>query len=188
MRWGPIKGKGHMKEKPVLVGRREFVKAGLALGFSFTAPFLWPVVPAWAAARVGDVLPKATVSDLQGSKVAIPTDFKGKVVVIHFWATWCTYCAKEVAALQSLYNRYKSRGVIPCSVNVGESKETAAAFVEKQKVSYPFFVDPTSSVAKQYGVSGIPTTFIVNREGIVRFRIIGEITMDGLEKIVRSVL
>ena len=176
-----------MKEHIVSVGRRDFVRICLAAGVSLAVPS-WPFERAEAATRVGDVLPKATVTDLKGAGVTIPTDFKGKVLIIHFWATWCQYCAREVAVMQSLYNWYQARGVVPCSVDVGESKETAASFVRSQKISYPVFVDPTSSVARQYGVSGIPTTFALNREGIVRFRIIGEIAADGLEKIVKALL
>lgn len=141
-----------------------------------------------AAPRMGDVLPKTTLGDLKGSPVAMPDEYKGKVVLIHFFATWCTYCPKEVAALESIYRKYRDRGVVPCSVDVGESKDKVASFREREGVSYPLLLDPASSAAKEYGVTGIPTTYIVDTSGVLRFRIIGEITEDGLERIVRVLL
>jgi peroxiredoxin len=133
-------------------------------------------------------MPKATLIDLKGANVTIPADFKGKVAVIHFFATWCTYCPKEVAALGSLVRKYENRGVVACSVDVGEGKDKVASFAEEQRVSYPLLLDPASSAAKQYGVTGIPTTYILDRSGVVRFRILGEITLEGLDRIVRTLL
>jgi peroxiredoxin len=133
-------------------------------------------------------LPKATLLDLKGASVAVPGDFKGKVAVIHFFATWCTYCPKEVAALESLVRKYGDKGVIACSVDVGESKDKVDSFAADQRISYPLLLDPSSSAAKQYGVTGIPTTYILDRSGVVRFRILGEITLEGLDRIVRTLL
>ena len=141
-----------------------------------------------AAPRVGNILPKTMLGDLKGAPVAIPDDYKGKVAVIHFFATWCTYCPKEVAALGSLVRKYGDKGVIACSVDVGESKDKVDSFAADQRISYPLLLDPASSVAKQYGVTGIPTTYVLDRSGVVRFRIIGEITLEGLDRIVRTLL
>lgn len=141
-----------------------------------------------AAPRVGDILPKTTLGDLKGAPVAIPDDYKGKVVLIHFFATWCTYCPKEVAVLDAIYRKYRDKGVVPCSVDVGESRDKVDSFAADQRISYPLLLDPASSAAKQYGVTGIPTTYILDRSGVVRFRILGEITLEGLDRIVRTLL
>jgi cytochrome c biogenesis protein CcmG, thiol:disulfide interchange protein DsbE len=141
-----------------------------------------------AAPRTGDPLPKAIVTDLKGGSVSLPDEFRGKVTLIHFFATWCAYCPKEVAALESLYGRYRDRGLVPCSVGVGESREKVASFGERERISYPLLLDPASSAAKKYGVTGIPTTYVLDASGIVRFRIIGEITEEGLDRIVRGLL
>jgi len=141
-----------------------------------------------AAPRMGDILPKTTLGDLKGASVAMPDEYKGKVVLIHFFATWCTYCPKEVAVLESIYRKYRDRGVVPCSVDVGESKEKVASFGDREGISYPLLLDPASAAAKEYGVTGIPTTYVLDASGVVRFRIIGEITEEGLDRIVRVLL
>jgi cytochrome c biogenesis protein CcmG, thiol:disulfide interchange protein DsbE len=180
-------GRDRTEEHQLLHGRRDFMKKSVIVGLLAAVPW-WPPAHAEGATRVGDLLPGATLTDVKGARVEIPADYRGKLVLIHFWATWCTYCAKEVALLESLYGRYKANGVIPLSVNVGEDRETVASFVEKHKISYPVLVDSKSSAARRYGVSGIPTTFVLNREGVVKFRIIGEVDSDGLRKIVKSLL
>ena len=141
-----------------------------------------------AAPRMGDILPKTTLSDLKGTSVAMPDEYKGKVVLIHFFATWCTYCPKEVAVLENIYRKYRDRGVVPCSVDVGESKEKVASFGDREGISYPLLLDPASAAVKVYGVTGIPTTYVLDTSGVVRFRIIGEITEEGIERIVRVLL
>jgi len=161
---------------------------GLAFGLLLSALMLVAAGVLQAAPRSGDILPKVTITDLKGANVTIPDAFKGKVAVIHFFATWCAYCPKEVAALGSLVRKYGDKGLIACSVDVGESRNEVASFAKEQRVSYPLLLDPSSSAAHQYGVTGIPTTYILDRSGVVRFKILGEITADGLEKIVRSLL
>jgi thiol-disulfide isomerase/thioredoxin len=95
------------------------------------ALFLPPGLPtADAALKIGDAFPKTAVSDRQGKPVALPDDFKGKVVLIHFWATWCPFCIKEIRALESIYGLYREKGLVPFSVNVGEDNQTIAAFLK----------------------------------------------------------
>lgn len=168
--------------------RARLLLQGFAFGGVMLALTLFPPTALQAAPRSGDLLPKTALTDLKGANVTIPADFKGKVAVIHFFATWCAYCPKEVAALQSLSRRYGDKGVIACSVDVGETRDKVASFAEEQRVSYPILLDPSSAAAKQYGVTGIPTTYILDRSGVVRFKILGEITVEGLEKILRSLL
>lgn len=158
-----------------------------ALVCALAVPALF-AADAHAVPRTGDRLPRTTVSDLEGASVFLPDSLKGKVTVIHFFATWCAYCPKEVAALKSIYERYGASGMVPCSVSVGESRERVASFGERERISYPLLLDPDSVVAKEYGVTGIPTTYVVDASGVVRFRIIGEITEEGLDRIVRTLL
>jgi peroxiredoxin len=170
------------------LGRRGVAKPSLLSVLVLLVLAALPVQALQAATGVGNILPPATLTDLKGTEVRIPSDFRGKVLLIHFFATWCTYCPKEIAALESLYGKYGDKGLVPCSIDVGESKEKVASFAGSQRISYTLLLDPSSSVAKQYGVTGIPTTYVLDRTGIVRFRIIGEITLEGLEKILRTLL
>jgi cytochrome c biogenesis protein CcmG, thiol:disulfide interchange protein DsbE len=167
--------------------RRCFLRICAAAAFGLTIPG-WLPRSAGAAVRVGDPFPRGTLNDLKGNSFNLPADVKGKIALIHFWASWCTSCRPEMAALESLHNQHKEKAVVSCSIDVGESSETVESFVRGQKISYLVLLDPKSQFARQCGVSGIPTTYILNREGIIRFRIIGEISRDGLEKIIKTLL
>lgn len=138
--------------------------------------------------KIGEPLPKFTLSDLKGNKVTVPDDFKSKIVIIRFWADWCTYCAEEMPAIDVVYNKYKDKGLIILAVNVGQPKEVAEAFVTNLKISYPVLLDTYSVTAKRYGVVGLPTTFIVDRNGILREKILGETGRTVFEKLISSLL
>ena len=151
------------------------------------ALFLPPGLPtADAALKIGDAFPKTAVSDRQGKPVALPDDFKGKVVLIHFWATWCPFCIKEIRALESIYGAYREKGLMSFSVNVGEDNQTIAAFLKNETVTYPILMDRNSEAARQCGVTGLPTTFICDRNGVIKYKIIGEINKSGLERLLAS--
>ncbi len=86
-------------------------------------------------------------------------------------------------ALESPHSEYRSRGFAPFSVNVGQDRNTAANYIAKSKITYPILLDPASSAAEIYGIPGIPMSFVIDRKGIVRYRILGEISKKGLEKV-----
>lgn len=138
--------------------------------------------------KIGNTPPKFTLSDLKGNKVTVPDDFKGRVVIIRFWADWCTYCAEEMPALDVVYNKYKKNGVIILAVNVGQPKEVAEEFVTNLRISYPVLLDTYSITAKQYGVVGLPTSFILDRNGVIREKILGEVERESFEKMVTALL
>jgi peroxiredoxin len=149
--------------------------------------FLPPGLPIAAAAlKIGDTFPKIAVSDRQGKPVALPDDFRGKVALIHFWATWCPFCIKEIQALESIYGVYREKGLVPFSVNVGEDNQTIAAFLKNETATYPILMDRNSEAARQCGVTGLPTTFICDRNGVIKFKIIGEINKNGLERLLAT--
>jgi peroxiredoxin len=149
--------------------------------------FLPPGLPtADAALKIGDAFPKTAVADRQGKPVALPDDFKGKVVLIHFWATWCPFCIKEIRALESLYGSYREKGFLPLSVNVGEDSQTISSFLKNEPISYRVLMDRNSEAARQCGVTGLPTTFICDRNGVIKYKIIGEINKSGLERLLAT--
>ena len=172
---------------PRPIGRRSFLGMCLAAGACLAVP-AWLASPAQAVPKIGDMLPPITLNDLKGKSVTAPTDFKGQVVLVHFWASWCTACRPEMAALESLYTKYRAKGVIPCSVDIGESREAVDKYLKNMNVTYPVLMDPKSATTKLYGIGGIPTTYILNREGVIKFRIMGEISKDGLEKFIKALL
>ena len=159
--------------------------AAAGIGLTVTG---WMPFRVEAAFRVGDVPSSITLSDLSGNSVVIPSDFKGQVVLIHFWASWCPTCRGEMTALDSLYGTYGRKRVIPCSIGIGEKRETVVSYLKNMNVSYPVLLDPDSSTRKPFGVAGIPTYFVLDREGVIRQKILGKADPKGLEGIVRSLL
>jgi cytochrome c biogenesis protein CcmG/thiol:disulfide interchange protein DsbE len=141
-----------------------------------------------ASMPIGEIPLKVVLKDLAGESVAIPTDVKGKVVFMHFWVSSCSYCVKEMCTLESFYRKHRTEGVIAFSVNAGEDKGSAKRYIADLNISYPILLDPDLSVARAYGVSGVPTTYILDRHGVLRFKILGEITADRLDNVARTLL
>jgi peroxiredoxin len=137
---------------------------------------------------VGAEAPEFTLSDLRGEKIAVPDDFIGKMVIIRFWVDSCKSCEKEMPEIDYLYKKYKDRGLVVLAVNVGQSRDAAAAFITKLKISYPALLDTNSATAERYGVKAVPFTFVIDRKGIIRKRILGETERESFEKIIRDLL
>jgi cytochrome c biogenesis protein CcmG, thiol:disulfide interchange protein DsbE len=128
------------------------------------------------------------LKDFAGKSVVIPDDVEGKVVFMHFWVSSCSYCVKEMCTLESFSRKHYAEGVRAFSINAGETRHNAMRYMENLKISYPILLDPDLSVARTYGVSGVPTTYILDRQGVLRFKILGEITSDKLDNIARTLL
>lgn len=105
-----------------------------------------------------------TLTDLQGKSWTLK-DLKGKVVLVNFWATWCPPCQKEMPDLDALYNQFKDRGFVILAISEDEETAKVAPFIAERKISYPILLDPGTAVGKQFGVDGIPKSFIYNRDG-----------------------
>ena len=136
----------------------------------------------------GQPAPAFSLMDLQGKKVTFPDDFKGKVVAVRFWADWCPFCKTEMKDLEPAYQKLKEKGLVMLAVNVRQDRETAARFIKKLGVSYNVLLDTEGEVAKRYGVLGLPTTFFIDRHGILSSRIIGESTPDDFTAIINELL
>ena len=138
--------------------------------------------------RIGDTPPRVSLADLGGHPFRIPDDARGKVVILHFWAGGCSSCREEMPAMESLFNRYSKKGLTILAVNVGQHKEAVRTFVAGMKVSYPVFLDLDTKAAHQYEVVGVPKTFILDRNGQIRYKIVGSASVESLNKLVNSLL
>jgi peroxiredoxin len=127
-----------------------------------------------ANVNLGTSAPAFRAPQLAGGDVKFPAGLAGKPLVIRFWADWCKYCEAEMQAIESVYQRHKDKGLTVLAVNAGQDKVTAAAFAKKIGVTYPVLLDEPSSIAKRYGVVGLPTTFFIDGSGVVRGKIVGE--------------
>jgi cytochrome c biogenesis protein CcmG, thiol:disulfide interchange protein DsbE len=138
--------------------------------------------------RIGDVPPRGVLSDLKGHAVRLPDDFRGKVLIIHFWAVGCSSCKVEMAAMESLYASYAGKGLAIVAVNVGQSRDTVEKMVKTLGISYGVLLDRDRAMAQRYDVVGIPRTYLIDRNGIIRYKIVGESNEDFLQKRILSML
>ena len=130
-----------------------------------------------------------TLTDFNGKSVMLPEAFKGKVMLVRFWSLDCGFCDKEkLFALESFYQKYKDRGFIPVAINEGRVDKTDERLKKFAHLTYPMLVDEYGLVAKRFGVIGLPTTFVIDEEGIVRDKITGEAGIDEYEKRLTTIL
>lgn len=101
------------------------------------------------------------------------SEMRGKVVVINFWATWCPPCRYEMPALENLWQKVKNKNIIILGVNVGEDADTIFEFTGTYPVSFPLPMDTDGKVIEQYPIRGLPTTYVINPEGMVTHRAVG---------------
>ena len=127
-----------------------------------------------AKLNLGDPAPAFRTERLDGGSVDFPAATAGKPLVIRFWADWCKYCEPEMKAIEVVYQRHKDKGLEVFAINAGQDKPAVAAFIKKLGITYPVLLDEQSAIAKRYGVVGLPTTYFVDANGVVRGKVIGE--------------
>ncbi len=127
--------------------------------------------------KIGESAPGISVLDLNDKTVKL-SDFRGKVVMLRFWSTGCRICVAGMPAIDEFGKRYEERGLAVLAVNRGDSKERVEKFVRTLDISYPVLLDPALIAAKKYGVSAVPTTVFIDRNGIARKVILGEMMRE----------
>jgi cytochrome c biogenesis protein CcmG, thiol:disulfide interchange protein DsbE len=146
------------------------------------------VSPAGADLRIGSAVPQVTLSEINGTSVRIPESLRGKVFVLHFWQIGCSSCKLDMPAMDTLYKQYRKKGLEILAVNVGQKKEAVRSFAAELGVSYPLLIDPNERNARLYGVTDVPRTYVIDRSGIVRYRILGGATPETMTKLILSLL
>jgi cytochrome c biogenesis protein CcmG/thiol:disulfide interchange protein DsbE len=127
-----------------------------------------------ASPLVGRTAPNFTLPELNGPPVTL-SRLRGQVVVINFWASWCTECQVEQADLTRMWQQFQDSGVVVVGVNFEDTAGAARNYVRSADVTYPVVADSDSRTALAYGLRGVPETFVVNRSGRVVSRVIGPI-------------
>lgn len=101
------------------------------------------------------------------------SDYRGQVVLINFWASWCPPCRYEMPALERLWQQVRDKGIVILAVNVGEDRDTIFEFMGQYPMSFPLPMDLKGEVVKSYPVTGLPTSYVVDPEGLVTHRAVG---------------
>lgn len=104
-----------------------------------------------------------TLTDLNGTAWTLKS-LKGKVILLNFWATWCPPCNRELPDMQALYDKYKDQGLVVLAITDEETSKVQP-FIAKRKLTYPILLDPNRKVNDEFGIEGIPRTFVYDREG-----------------------
>lgn len=121
-----------------------------------------------AADATGKPAPDFTLKSTSGKNVRL-AEQRGDVVMINFWATWCGPCRQEMPLLEKLNQKYKDLGFVLLGINVESDTTQMAKYLKDVPVTFPILSDGANSVAKLYGVDGMPSTVIIDRNGVVRF-------------------
>jgi thiol-disulfide isomerase/thioredoxin len=115
-----------------------------------------------------------------------PKNFKGQVVVVDFWATWCGPCHLQAQILEPIYRDFKGRGVQFLAANVGEEPDTVKGFLKTRPFPYPVLLDPDDSVASTLGVLALPTLMVVDKKGKVAYFQSGIADGDTLRELIKK--
>ena len=129
---------------------------------------LTTVILATTANAAGDPPAPAFSLPARGGSTIDLAQFKGQVVMINFWASWCGPCRQEMPLLESMYKKYKPLGFTLLGVNVEPEQKDAETFLKQTPVSFPVLFDAKSQVSGLYNVQGMPTTIFIDRKGTVR--------------------
>lgn len=139
--------------------------------------------------QIDDPVPAVVLQDWHGRPVNLPQDLQGKVLLVRFWSLDCTFCDKDILlGLETFYQKYKARGFVPVAINVSKFDPNDERLKRFNHVSYPMLVDERGLVARQFGVIGLPTSFVINEEGVMKEKITGEAGLDEFEKLFTTVL
>jgi peroxiredoxin len=139
--------------------------------------------------KVGDRAPEVSLQSVDGRTVSL-ADYRGKVVLVHFWATWCPPCVEEIPTIERFYQQVMGTGIEVLAVSVDDNANALKTFLEKNKVHFPVLRDPGSATAGSYGTFKFPETYVIGRDGIVRYKVIGPMdwSLRSNVEIIRSLL
>lgn len=173
----------------LLIGAGLLLGLGLGLvilfGFDFVQASMIEKEKTPEAAQVGALAPDFELQNIQGETVRL-SEYRGKPVLVNFWATWCAPCKLEMPNFQKYYARYPGRFEI-LAIEYNESQDTVERFVEDMGLTFAVLSDPDAKVHALYRFLGYPTTYVIDSEGILRFQHVGLMNESTLEKYLSEV-
>ncbi|MEZ4667310.1 MAG: TlpA disulfide reductase family protein [Anaerolineae bacterium] len=137
--------------------------------------------------NVGDLAPNFN-SVLDDGKPVKLSDLRGQVVVLNFWATWCGPCKIEMPEFQSAYAENGDKGFTVLAVNNVETTEAVREFRKQMQLTFPLVMDESGTIQKAYAIVSYPSTFVLDREGVIVARQFGPLTADQIDELVNRAL
>lgn len=136
----------------------------------------------------GQLAPNFEFSTFDGERMRL-SDLRGQPVFLNFWASWCGPCRQEMPNMQTMAEKYSSQGLVVLAVNNGEAIEPAKRFLDRLDIQLSEFgYDPTASIVKRYGVTGLPVSYFIDAEGVITRVVIGELSFTVMEASVLEVI
>ncbi len=159
--------KGSASSKPV-VALVSLVVLGLAFGA------VWLQSSKYEPLLVGKSAPDFELPDLEETTVRL-SDYRGKVVFLNFWATWCQPCREEMPSMEVLYKQFKRDGLVVLAVSIDRvtTAQEIPPFVKSMNLTFPVLVDSWGQTDKRYKLMGVPETYIIDQQGVLREKVIG---------------
>jgi cytochrome c biogenesis protein CcmG/thiol:disulfide interchange protein DsbE len=156
--------------------RSKFAIAFAALGILGLAfGIVWIQSAKYEPLTIGKMAPDFDLPDINGEKTVRLSDYRGKVVFLNFWATWCKPCREEMPSMEVLYKNLEKDGLVVLAVSIDRvtTKKDIPPFVKSLNLSFPVLVDSWGQTDKRYKLMGVPETYIIDRQGILREKVIG---------------
>jgi peroxiredoxin len=124
--------------------------------------------------QIGFTAPDFTLETLDGKSITL-SDLRGQVVLINLWASWCPPCRAEMPAIDAVYRKYRDAGFVVLAVNTTyqDTESDARAFVQKLGLTFPILFDRDGATSRRYNLQGLPTSYFVGRDGVIRDIVIG---------------
>lgn len=172
-----------------------FAGTGLFLSGIFGIWFMWQQTSDLAQTQEISAVPRMVeypapalfLHDINGNPVSLES-LVGQVVLINNWATWCPPCRAEMPTLEAYYQTYKEKGFILVAIDSGEPADIVLDFVENYSLTFPIWLDPGAKALRTFRNNSLPSSYIIDREGIIRLAWTGAISRDMLEKHVTPLL
>jgi cytochrome c biogenesis protein CcmG, thiol:disulfide interchange protein DsbE len=152
---------------------------------------LWQVMAAnnekTTGLAIGNVAPDFELKTLDGKTIRL-SNLKGKKVILNFWATWCPPCRAEMPEMQHFYEKHqKEVEILAVNLTSQDSKEKIGPFIEKYGLKFPIVLDEKGEVLLMYEIEPIPTSFIIDSEGVIRHKYVGPMTYDQMVEFTKSI-
>lgn len=180
-----------LRPQPLIIGAVAIIVIALILkGLLTPAPTTTNnahSTPGPTAPLAGHYAPELNVVDLSGNKITLAS-LRGKVIALNFWYAACEPCKIEMPALQRSYDQYKGQGFVVLGVDVTDDTVTTNAFIKSVGITYPIARDQALQTVTAYNVTDTPSTFFIDREGVIQAKVVGALDLSTLGANVSSLL
>lgn len=166
------------------------ILAALVLGVGWIwltrIPASTVAAPARPIPLAGRLAPDFTLTQPGGGELTL-ADLRGKAVVLNFWATWCGPCEAEMPELQQAAEKYGDKGLVVVGVNQQEPESIVVDYLKRLGITFPIGLDESVKVSELYRVNSLPTTFFIDRDGVLRDQVIGQMNTAVLQQHLQSI-